>query len=93
MACAGQLDAARQAPEKLHLQLPLHETNLPAERRLLHVEPLRGAGDVRLLGNSNEIPKVSQVDCHTKKVSLLIYAYHSSSHRKTLSVEACLLIR
>ena len=40
-----------------------------------------------LLGNSNEIPKVPQVNCHTQKVSLLIYAYHSLSHAKTLSVE------
>ena len=55
----GQLDAARLAAEQLHIELALERLDLLAERRLLHAEPLGRPGDVALLGDRDEIAKMT----------------------------------
>jgi len=41
----------------------LELTDLLAERRLGDAEPLRGATEVKLLGNRHEVPQVPQLEC------------------------------
>ena len=57
----GELHTARLAAEQLHLQLGFQCPDLLAQRRLLHAEPLGGAGDVAFLGDGDEVAQVSQV--------------------------------
>src|SRR5262249_1810839 len=61
-----QLDPARLAAKKLHVKLAFHRLDAEAERGLLHAKPLRGAGDMPLLRNGDEISEVSQLQGHTQ---------------------------
>src|SRR3954451_19237741 len=56
----GQLDAARLAVEQLHIELVFERADLLAQGRLLDAEPFRRAGDMALLGNGDEVAKVTQ---------------------------------
>ena len=56
----GQLDAARLAAQQLHVEFALQRADLLAERRLLHAEPLGGAGDVAFFGDGDEVAEVAQ---------------------------------
>jgi hypothetical protein len=68
----GQLDTPRLASKELYIHFPFDRLDLSAERRLLHAKPLRGARDVPFLGDSDEIPKVAQFHCHTRRVWILL---------------------
>ena len=57
----GELDAARQATEQLHVELALQRANLLAERRLLHAEPLGRPRDMPFLGDGDEIAKMTEL--------------------------------
>src|SRR5262249_32656985 len=48
---------------------PFECANLTTERRLLHAKAFGGAGGVRFLGDSNEVPEVPEFHRHTQKVS------------------------
>ena len=56
----GQGDAARMAHEQRGVDLALERADLLAERRLLHVQLLRRARDVALMGDGDEIAEVAQ---------------------------------
>jgi len=56
----GQLDLALVAREQLRADLLLELADLLAERRLGHVQPLRRAAEVQLLGDGHEVAKVSE---------------------------------
>ena len=56
----GQVDAAGGAVEEARVQLRLQLPDLLGEGRLGHVESLRGAAEVALLGDGEEVPQVSQ---------------------------------
>jgi hypothetical protein len=57
----GQLHAARLAVEELDVELALDSFNLLAQWWLLHAKALRGAGDVPLLGDRNEITQMPEL--------------------------------
>jgi hypothetical protein len=67
-ASLGQLNASPLAAKQLHIEFPLHRLNLPAQRRLLHVKPLRGPCHMPFFGNRNEISEVSQLRFDIQKV-------------------------
>jgi hypothetical protein len=50
-----QRHSARGAPEERRSDLLLERADLPAQRRLRHVEVLRGSTDVAFLGDGNEV--------------------------------------
>src|SRR6478752_6738359 len=56
----GQADAARMAHEQGGVDLALQRADLLAERRLLHVQLLRRAGDVALMRDGDEIAEMAQ---------------------------------
>ena len=56
----GQLNAARQAAQQLHVQFALQRADLLTERGLLHAQALGGAGDVAFFGHGDEIAEVAQ---------------------------------
>jgi len=47
--------------EELHIEFSLHRLDALTEWRLLHAKPLRGPRDVPFLGDSNEVPEMSQL--------------------------------
>jgi hypothetical protein len=47
--------------KQVHAELGLELADLLGQRRLGHVQPLRGAAEVTLLGDSDEVPEVSQI--------------------------------
>jgi hypothetical protein len=51
--------------KQLHAEFALYGFDLPAQRRLLHAEPLGRAGDVAFFGDGKNIAKVTQLHCHT----------------------------
>ena len=61
LAGLGQLDAARFAPEQLHIELGFERSDLLAQGRLLNAEAFRRSRDVAFLGDGNEIAKVPQL--------------------------------
>src|SRR5438876_4133021 len=66
--CARQRDASRQPAEQLYLELVLEGADLLAERRLLHPELLRSAGDVAFPRHSQKISQVTQFHIHILNV-------------------------
>jgi len=52
------------AQEERHLDLAFERTDLLAERRLLQSEPLRGTGDVALLGDGDEVAEMTEFHEH-----------------------------
>jgi hypothetical protein len=54
----GQLDATRLAAEQLRIDFALDGSDLAAERGRLHAKPLRGAGEVLLLRDGEDIAKL-----------------------------------
>jgi hypothetical protein len=68
----SQLNTPRLPSKELYIHFLLDRLDLSAERRLLHAEPLRSARDVPFLGDSDEIPEVSQFHCHTRRVWILL---------------------
>ncbi len=62
-APAGLSDhAALRALEQLGPQLALQPLDGQAQRWLRHVQPLRGAAEVQLLGHGNELAQRAQLD-------------------------------
>jgi hypothetical protein len=47
-----------------------------AERRLGNAKPLGGARDVPFFGNGDDVAKMPQFHCHTRKVSKIAQTYH-----------------
>jgi hypothetical protein len=66
--CIGQLDTTRFSAEELNLKFPFERSDLLTERRLLHIKPLCGPGDVPFLSDCDEIAEAAQLDSHTKNV-------------------------
>jgi hypothetical protein len=60
----GQLDAPA-ADEQLHAQLPLQGLDLGAERWLGDAQPLGGSAEVQLLGDGDEVAKMSKLHVPT----------------------------
>ncbi len=58
LARVGQRDVAPGAAEELRPQLPLQRLDLLGERRLGHVHPLGGPGEVPGLGHGHEVQKL-----------------------------------
>src|SRR5206468_11461553 len=56
----GELDTAARTLEQRDLELPLELHDPLAERRLRHVETIRRSREVELLGDGDEVPKVTQ---------------------------------
>jgi hypothetical protein len=63
----GELNAARLAAKKLHIEFAFDRLDALAERRLLHSQPFRGARDVALLGDCNEVAEMPELHCHISK--------------------------
>src|ERR1700761_7984309 len=57
----GQLDATRLSQKQLSADLLLQRLDLLTQGRLLHAEPVGGAGDVRFLRDNSEIPELTQI--------------------------------
>src|SRR5215469_11251827 len=57
----GQLDAARPAPEQLHVELALQRADLLAERGLLHPEALGRPRHMPLLRHGDKIAKMPKL--------------------------------
>jgi hypothetical protein len=55
----GEVDTPGGAMKQVHAELGLELADLLGQRRLGHVQPLRGAAEVTLLGDSDEVPEVS----------------------------------
>ena len=53
-AGGGEGDRPRGAVDELHAELALELLDLPAQRRLGHVQALGGAPEVQLLGDGDE---------------------------------------
>ena len=60
LARLGQLYPSRLAAEQLHLKFGFERPDLLAQRRLLDAEPSRRAGDMALLGDRDEVAKMTQ---------------------------------
>ncbi len=60
MARVGERHRAPRAHEQLHPQLGLQRADLLAQRRLGDVQAKRGAREVQLLGDGDEIAQVAQ---------------------------------
>jgi hypothetical protein len=56
----GEADAARVAHEQRRIDLELQRAYLLGERRLLDVQLLRGARDVALAGDGDEVAEMAQ---------------------------------
>src|SRR5690606_8339972 len=67
---ARQPDRFCVSLEQRYPDLAFQVPDLPAQRRLRHVQPFRSAGDVLLLGDRYEIAQVTQLHrrLHTSKV-------------------------
>src|SRR4051794_31478973 len=59
-ARGGQRDAALRAVEEPDAELLLELADLLADRRLGDVEPLRGAAEVQLFGDGDEVPEMAE---------------------------------
>src|SRR5208282_2932050 len=59
-ARVGKLDAAARALEQLHPEFVFELADLLAERRLRHMQALRGAAEVQLFSDGDEVAEVSQ---------------------------------
>ena len=59
-AAREEAHAARRAREERRAELVLERADLPAERRLAHVEALGGAPDVAFLGDGDEVADLLQ---------------------------------
>ena len=62
LAGDGQLHAVGRAAQQLAAQQLLERPDLPAQRRLGDVEPLRGPAEVELLGDRDESAQVPELD-------------------------------
>ncbi|GAA3778497.1 hypothetical protein GCM10022206_16830 [Streptomyces chiangmaiensis] len=51
--------------KQVHAELGLELADLLGQRRLGHVQPLRGAAEVTLLGDSDEVPEVPEIHMQT----------------------------
>ena len=49
----------------------LQSPDLLRERRLGHVQPLRRAAEVQLLGDRHEVAQVPQLEIHSATISIL----------------------
>src|SRR5215204_876254 len=65
----GQAQRTGPAFEKHHAQLFLELVDLPTERRLGHLQRLRGTRDAPLSDHGHEVAEVAQFHCHTFKVA------------------------
>ena len=54
----SQLDVAPDAAQEVHLELGLEIPNLLAQGRLGGVEAVRGAAEMEVFGDRDEVPKV-----------------------------------
>src|ERR1051325_1485482 len=61
LAGLGQLDAARLSVEELQVELAFQRADLLAKGRLLDAEAFGRPSHMPLLGDRDEIPKVSQI--------------------------------
>lgn len=59
--CRCELDPTGAAVEQRHADLLLEASDLHAERRLRHVQPLRGATEMKLLGDGHEITQLTKL--------------------------------
>ena len=62
LARQGELDPMRRAAQQSAADQLLQRTDLAAQRRLRHVQPVRGAGEVELFGDGDEGAQVAQLD-------------------------------
>ena len=65
LAGLGELDAARRAVEQRHADLLLEPGDRGAQRLLGDVHAARGAREVQLLGDGDEVAQVPQLDIHS----------------------------
>ena len=64
-----QPHAAAVAVEQRRAELPFQHPDLLAQRGLRDEQPLRGAGEVQLLGHGDEVPQVPPVHIHNHQLS------------------------
>jgi hypothetical protein len=64
-----QRHAARGAPEQRSPDLVLERTDLPAQRRLRHMQVLRGSTNVAFLGDGNEVADLREA--HVPRVPFM----------------------
>jgi hypothetical protein len=57
----SQVDPAFFPQEQIHAKLAFERANLGAQRRLGNVKPGRGACEIELFGDCNEVTKVAQL--------------------------------
>lgn len=68
LAGGSQPHAALVALQQRDAEFVLKRTDLLAKRRLCHVQPFGGAGEVQFFGNGNEVTQVAQFHIDTFKV-------------------------
>ena len=61
VAGRSRLHAPARAREELHPELVLQQPDLVAQRRLRHVQPLRGPAEVQLLGDGDEVAELAEL--------------------------------
>jgi hypothetical protein len=64
-----ELHLAGGADEEGDSEIALELSNRGAERRLGHVQPLRGAAEIELLGHGGEVAQVAQLDHGSRRVT------------------------
>ena len=72
----GQLDLALVAQQQLRADLLLELADLLAQRRLGHVQALRRAAEVQLLGDGDEVAQVSELHGSV----MMVGSWTSSTH-------------
>jgi len=60
-AGVGQLDCVIAAPENREADFVFELADLPTERRLRHVQPIRRPAEVQLVCNRQQIPEMSEL--------------------------------
>jgi len=66
LAGLGELDAARRALQQRHAELLLEPGDRGAQRLLGDVHAARGAREVQLLGDGDEVAQVAQLHIHSR---------------------------
>jgi hypothetical protein len=78
----GQLDAPA-ADEQLHAQLTLERLDLEAERWLGDAQPLGRPAEVQLLGDGDEVAKMSRAPCSPSTLATRLWPAWSRSRLRT----------
>ena len=84
----GEPHLAGRAVEELDAEVALELADRSAERRLGHVQALRGAAEVQLLRHGDEVAQMAQLDHLTSSLTPLPYALGLGLDREVLAARS-----